>query len=72
MKEVEMYSFDNKNYFLLSKIGTYLYLSNEDNPKDIMIRKVDPNHNDVLLPLDSDEEFEDALLLLTRKKGGQE
>lgn len=72
MKEVEVYSFDNKDYILIDKIHEYLYLSNEKNPRDMMIRKVDPNDDEILLPLDDDEEFEKALMLITTKKLQQE
>ena len=68
MDEVEIYSFDNKDYVLVTKIDSYLYLSNEKNPRDMMIRKEDVNNPDLLLPLEDDEEFEHALLLLTRRK----
>ncbi len=68
MKEVDVYSFDGKDYLLITKIKSYLYLSNEKNPHDMMIRKEDPNDPNVLLPLEDDDEFEQALLLLTRKK----
>ena len=68
MDEVEIYSFDNKDYVLVTKIDSYLYLSNEKDPRDMMIRKEDLNNPDLLLPLEDDEEFEHALLLLTRRK----
>lgn len=68
MDEVEIYSFDNKDYVLVTKIDSYLYLSNEKDPRDMMIRKEDVNNPDLLLPLEDDEEFERALLLLTRRK----
>lgn len=68
MDEVEIYSFDNKDYVLVTKIDSYLYLSNEEDPRDMMIRKEDVNNPDLLLPLEDDEEFEHALLLLTRRK----
>lgn len=68
MDEVEIYSFDNKDYVLVTKIDSYLYLSNENDPRDMMIRKEDVNNPDLLLPLEDDEEFEHALLLLTRRK----
>lgn len=68
MDEVEIYSFDNKDYVLVTKIDSYLYLSNEKDPRDMMIRKEDINNPDLLLPLEDDEEFEHALLLLTRRK----
>ena len=68
MDEVEIYSFDDKDYVLVTKIDSYLYLSNEKDPRDMMIRKEDVNNTDLLLPLEDDEEFEHALLLLTRRK----
>lgn len=68
MDEVEIYSFDNKDYVLVTKIDSYLYLSNEKDSRDMMIRKEDVNNPDLLLPLEDDEEFEHALLLLTRRK----
>lgn len=68
MDEVEIYSFDDKDYVLVTKIDSYLYLSNEKDPRDMMIRKEDVNNPDLLLPLEDDEEFEHALLLLTRRK----
>ena len=68
MEEVEIYSFDNKDYVLVTKIDSYLYLSNEKDPRDMMIRKEDINDTDLLLPLEDDEEFEKALLLLTKMK----
>lgn len=68
MEEVEIYSFDNKDYVLVTKIDSYLYLSNEKDPRDMMIRKEDINDPDLLLTLEDDEEFEKALLLLTKMK----
>ncbi len=70
MKEVDIYTFDNKNYVLLDRIENYLFLSNEKNDHDMMIRKVENEDEDeeTLLPLESDEEFEKALLLLVTKK----
>lgn len=68
MEEVTIFSFDNKDYMLLDQIYDYVYLSNVDDRRDMMIRKVDPNDDEVLLPIEDDEEFEKALLLLTQKK----
>ena len=68
MKEVDIYTFDNKNYVLLDRIENYLFLSNEKNDHDMMIRKVENEDEETLLPLDSDKEFEKALLLLVTKK----
>lgn len=68
MKEVDIYTFDDKNYVLLDRIEDYLFLSNEKNDHDMMIRKVDADDEETLLSLESDEEFEKALLLLVTKK----
>ena len=68
MEEVTIFSFDDKDYMLLDQIRDYVYLSNVDDRRDMMIRKVDPNDDEVLLPIEDDEEFEKALLLLTQKK----
>ena len=72
MEEVTIFSFDNKDYMLLDQIHDYVYLSNVDDRRDMMIRKVDPNDDEVLLPIEDDEEFEEALLLLTQKKLSEE
>lgn len=68
MKNVEIYTFDNKKYIVIDKINEYLYLSNKKDHHDMMIRKIDSNDNETLLPLDSDEEFEKALNLIITKK----
>ena len=68
MKEVDIYTFDDKNYVLLDRIEDYLFLKKKKNDHDMMIRKVDANDEETLLPLESDEEFEKALLLLVTKK----
>lgn len=68
MKEVDVYTFDDKSYILLDRIEDYLFLSNEKDDHDMMIRKVDADDEETLLPLESDEEFEKALLLLVSKK----
>ena len=72
MEEVTIFSFDDKDYMLLDQIRDYVYLSNVDDRHDMMIRKVDPNDDEVLLPIEDDEEFEKALLLLTQKKLSEE
>ena len=68
MKEVDIYTFDNKNYVLLDRIENYLFLSNEKNDHDMMIRKIENEDEETLLPLESDEEFEKALLLLVNTR----
>lgn len=72
MNEVTVYSFDGKNYLLVTKINQYLFLVNEANSKDMMIRKEDENDKELLLPLEDDEEFEQALLLLVNQTLEQE
>lgn len=72
MEEVTIFSFDDKDYMLLDQICDYVYLSNVDDRRDMMIRKVDPSDDEVLLPIEDDEEFEKALLLLTQKKLSEE
>ena len=68
MVDVEVYMFDGKNYIVFDKIQDYVYLANEKNTRDMMIRKIDINDDRTLLSLESDEEFEKALMLLTTKK----
>lgn len=66
--EIDVYTIDNKDYLLVDQIQEFLYLSNAEDEEDMMIRKLDQLDEELLLPLDSDEEFEKALLLLTSKK----
>lgn len=66
--EIDVYTIDNKDYLLVDRIQEFLYLSNAEDEEDMMIRKLDQMDEELLLPLDSDEEFEKALLLLTSKK----
>lgn len=68
MEEINIYTFHNANYILLDRIDNYLYLSNENNPHDMMIRKEDIDNPSMLLPLENEEEFQKALLLLLKKK----
>lgn len=72
MKEISVYSFNGKNYLLVTQINQYLFLVNETDSKDMMIRKEDENDKQLLLPLEDDEEFERALLLLVNQKLEQE
>ena len=68
MVDVEVYMFDGKNYIVFDKIQDYVYLKKKKNTRDMMIRKIDINDDRTLLSLESDEEFEKALMLLTTKK----
>lgn len=65
--EVDIYSIDNKNYILVDKIESFLYLSNENDDDDMIILKEDPNNTDELLELDNETEFNKALLLFSSK-----
>ncbi len=68
MQEVMIYTFNDMNYILVDRIDNYLYLSNENNPHDMMIRKEDLEDDTILLPLDNEEEFDKALRLLSEKR----
>ena len=68
MQEVMIYTFNDMNYILVDRIDNYLYLSNENNPHDMMIRKEDLEDDTILLPLDNKEEFDKALRLLSEKR----
>lgn len=71
MQEVMIYTFNDMNYILIDKIDNYLYLSNEKNPHDMMIRKEDLEDDTILLPLENEEEFDKALRLLSEKRKTQ-
>ncbi len=63
---------DGINYVIIDEIDnndiTYVYLTNEDNERDFCIRKCDKlNNHQILNGLDSDDEFDKALLLYTKK-----
>lgn len=66
--EIDVYTIDNQDYLLIDRIQQFLYLANANDDKDMMIRKIDQADETLLLPLENDEEFEKALLLLTSKK----
>ena len=71
MKEVEIYTIDDKEYMLLDKVtkneDTYLYLSNVVEGNDYIIRKLDRNDQETMIPLDDENEVKKAILLLTNK-----
>lgn len=63
---------DGLEYMVLDEIdsetNTYVYLSNIEDPEDFCIRKVENDKNEELLVgLDSNEEFDKALLLYSEK-----
>ena len=60
MVEFEAYDIDNIEYLVLNKMELdgeiYLFLSNSNDPEDIMFRKYDKNDLDYIIPLDDEEE----------------
>lgn len=72
MKDVEIYTIDDKEYMLLNKITkneeTYLYFSNVHEGNDFIIRKLDKEDNEYMIPLNDEDEVKKAILLLTNKE----
>lgn len=68
MKDVEIINIDNKKYAIVNEAQdegtTYIYLSNIDDPEDIMIRKSSKEDKNEYIPLDDEDEFHLATLLL--------
>jgi len=68
MKEFEVMTIDDKEYAIVNEITendtTYIYLVNTNNEADVMIRKSSKEDKDTYIPLDNDEEFNLANLLL--------
>lgn len=66
--ELEVVTIDNKEYYILTelqgKTETYLYLSNVKDEEDVFLRKTDKKDPDTIIPLESDEELEEATKLL--------
>lgn len=71
MRDVEIYTINNKEYMLLKKVekasDTYLYFSNIEEGNDYIIRKLDPNNREMMIPLSNEDEVKKAILLLTNK-----
>ena len=68
MKDLEVIDIDDKSYLILKEVTkndkTYLYLSNINDEEDTLIRKLE---KDVILPLESDKEFELACNLFVKE-----
>lgn len=66
--ELEIIEIDNQEYYILTelkgKTENYLYLSNVNDEDDVFLRKTDKNNPDTVIPLESDEELEEATELL--------
>lgn len=67
-KELEIIEIDNKEYYVMKEVvrgeNIYFYLSNVNDFNDIMIRKATSKENDLVIPLESKEEFDIACALL--------
>lgn len=78
MEEIEFITLeDGIEYVIMDEIdnsGTvYVYLTNADDEKDFCIRKLDKSgEKEMLVGLDSDSEFDKALLLYTKKHGNDD
>lgn len=75
--KIEIMEIDNKKYGILNEVEdngtTYIYLSNIDNPDDVMIRKSSKTDKELYIPLENEDEFFLANLLLFKgnKKSDQ-
>lgn len=67
---VEVVTIDGKDYAILKEINhsnkTFLYLSNIVDEEDNLIRKLDEKDNNLIVPLESEKEFEIACNLLLK------
>ena len=72
MQEADVYTINDKEYILLNKIknkeNTYLYFSNISKGNDYIIRKLDLEDEDSMVPLDDEKEVQKAILLLTNRQ----
>ncbi|MBR6948883.1 MAG: hypothetical protein IKH54_01690 [Bacilli bacterium] len=72
MQEADVYVINDKEYILLNKIknkeNTYLYFSNISEGNDYIIRKLDLEDEDSMVPLDDEKEVQKAILLLTNRQ----
>ena len=71
MEEVYSLELNGKQYLIIDRIkdndNEFVYFSNEEDPKDFCIRKLAKDDNDLLIGLDSNEEFDYALKLFIVK-----
>lgn len=72
IKDVEIITLGDKDYYILNEAKrngvTYIYLSNVEDKDDILIRKSSNDDDSSYVPLESEDEFELACLLLFRNK----
>ena len=69
MKKLEIMTIDNNDYIIMKEVKEentiYVFLSNVNNPEDVMIRKSTDNEN--YIPLENEEEYKLATLLLFKQ-----
>lgn len=62
---IPVYSIDDKRYMLINKTelndNMYLFLLNENDDDDYLIRKIDKENSDYLIPLDDENEVYEVL-----------
>ena len=72
MIELQAYEIDGIDYLVLEKLEidgeTYLYLSNSNDPEDIMFRKIDKNDTDYIMPLENEDEVLKVINAFNEKK----
>lgn len=65
---VDSFNIDGKTYLILKEAkidnNTYYYLANKDKEDDFLIRKLDPNNQQLIMPLDNEEELNKVLLYM--------
>lgn len=69
--DVKTIRIDDKTYIIVDKIveeETYFYLSNIDDTDDILVRKLDKENADYMIPLDDDSEYSKAMLIYLNKQ----
>lgn len=71
MKELDVVTINEQDYVVLKECTknnkTYLYLSNINDDDDTLIRKVDENDKNTVIPLESENEFELACNLFIKE-----
>lgn len=71
MVDVDVMTIDGTDYVLVNQLEeenvTYIYLSNIDDPNDIVIRKSSSDNKELFIPLDDEDEYFLANLLLFKK-----
>ncbi len=71
MEDVIVYDIDNKEYLLTDNLtkndNNYLYLTNINNPRDIILRKIVKHKNDEFIIKLENDEFYDVMLSFYEK-----